>query len=135
MLLLITFSNSFRSISDDTIIESNLGRKEKQNNTKMENGEASEEVNGRPRDAFGNISIVYDSSKTEGQKVIDQNFGILIKKTNVVIKFRVILSDHGEGMFNFKLIYPGEDTIDCDVKLKIFPSLAIKVWDNSKANK
>ena len=32
----------------------------------MENGEASEEVNGRARDAFGIISIIYDTSKTGG---------------------------------------------------------------------
>ena len=101
----------------------------------MANGEASEEVNGKPRDAFGSVSILYDSSTTGFQKVIDQHFGILIRRTNVVIKFRVVLSYKGEGMFNFTLIYPGEDTIDCDTKLRIFPSLTLKVWDKSKAKK
>ena len=101
----------------------------------MENGEASEEVNGRPRDAFGSISIVYDSSKTGGQNRIDKIFGILIRKTNIVIKFRVVLTYKGEGMFNITLLYPGEDTIDCDTILSIFPSLTLKVWDKSKAKK
>ena len=72
-----------------------------------------------------NITIWYDVKNFKKQFQIEKVFGILEKKTNIVVKFRFILSaslypgSDGVIKFQLKMIYLNEDPIDCHTSVTI----------------
>ena len=74
-------------------------------------------INGKPVDATANLVIQFDLK--ECTTPIEKVFGVMLKESNVVLKFNSILLDfpsNHEGDKKFQLIYLSEDPIDCKVK-------------------
>ena len=76
-------------------------------------------INGKPVDATANLIIHFDSYESTSTLPIEKVFGVMLKESNVVLKFNTIITKHhsarGEKR-KFQLIYLSEDPIDCKVK-------------------
>ena len=76
-------------------------------------------INGKPVDAMANLNMYFDMKefKTSVEKV----FGVLLKESNVVLKFNLIFSyipgNDTRSKYQIKLIYLSENPIDCKINI------------------
>jgi hypothetical protein len=77
-------------------------------------------INGKPVDATGKLKIHFDLKECKAP--IEKVFGVVLKASNVVLKFNSILlyrpstCDDTKVYYQFKLIYLSEDPIDCKIQ-------------------
>ena len=93
----------------------------------MENNESPKSINGKAIDAHGNILICYDVKDFGTPVKIEKTIGLIVKKSNIIVKFRLVLNAQSrrigqfreEGVkFEVKIIYLTEDLIDCNILVK-----------------
>ena len=81
-------------------------------------------INGKPVDALAKLAIHFDFK--EWKAPVEKVFGVVLKESNVVLKFNSILLDYpygnhetkrkGQRKIQYKLIYLSEDPIDCKIQ-------------------
>ena len=76
----------------------------------------------KPRvDALGEFTFWYDTTGFDWLAKIEETFGLLVKESNIVVKFKFILvakkleEDNPEVNFQVKIIYLSENPIDCEI--------------------
>ena len=90
-------------------------------------GSSEKRVNGKPITAHGELTLYF---APETSTNIDKVIGI-VKKDNTVLKFRIIIEGNcqrKDAALEMKLIYLGEEPIDCNLKVRT------KVGTYSKEN-
>ena len=77
-------------------------------------------INGKPVDALAQLAIHFDFK--EWKAPVEKVFGVVLKESNVVLKFNSTLLDYPSGnherqrKIQYKLIYLSEDPIDCKIQ-------------------
>ena len=78
-------------------------------------------INGKPVDALAKLSIHFNLKDCKAP--IEKMFGVVLKESNVALKFNSILYDkpspgnhEKERQIQYKLIYLSEDPIDCKIQ-------------------
>ena len=95
----------------------------------MANSEAQNELSGNPCDASGKITFFFDAYKAENQVKIEKIIGIFIRETNIVLKFRLVLTVQQCNTYALNIVYVSEEKIDCYIKIEI---KNLKVWINEE---
>ena len=80
------------------------------------------EIKGKPVDTIGHMVFQIDFDNVKSPFRIEKIFGLLDKKTNVVFKFKFVVSGDGPRKIKFKLIYVSEEPIKCKIKIESCPS-------------
>ena len=72
------------------------------------------EFNGKPIDAFAEVCLTLD---TRSKNNVEKVFGLRVKSTNAMLKFKLVVDAERSFFIPFKLQYLSEDLIDCQIKL------------------
>ena len=83
------------------------------------------EIKGKPVDAIGHMLFHINFDQFKSPFHIEKIFGLVDEKNDAIFKFKLVVSEYGSRRIKFKLIYVSEESIDCKIKVDIFP-LAIK---------
>ena len=88
-------------------------------------------INDKPVDAIGHIKFGFDFDIFKSEFYIEKVFGLIVKGTNLVLRFKLVAKDNDEGI-KFKLIYISDEKIDCkfeEVNLRIQQQITLDIGD------
>ena len=68
-------------------------------------------INDKPVDAIGHMFINFDHFKPPFN--FEKVFGLMVKETNLVLKFKLVVKNADHKSIKFKLIYLSEERIEC----------------------
>ena len=72
-------------------------------------------INDKPVDAIGHMFIYFDCDHFKPLFHIEKVFGLMVKETNLVLKFKLVVAEKNadQKSIKFKLIYLSEERIEC----------------------
>ena len=70
-------------------------------------------INDKPVDAIGHMYFALDLDHFKPPFLIEKAFCLMVKETNLVLKFKLVVKDAEQKSIKFKLIYLSEERIDC----------------------
>ena len=76
------------------------------------------QINDRPVDAIGHMVFQFDFDHLVSPFQIEKVFGLMVKKANQVLKFKLILKETDQEIIKLKLIYLNEESIECKIEEK-----------------
>ena len=79
-------------------------------------------IKGKSVDAIGQLIFYIDFQQLKSPFRIEKIFGLVNMKTNVVFKFKLVVTEDGPENMELKLTYVSEESIDCKIKIGNRPS-------------
>ena len=78
-------------------------------------------IKGKPVDAIGQMTFYIDFEQLRSPFRIEKIFGLINMKTNVVFKFKLVVTEDGPENMKLELTYVSEESIDCKIKIGNHP--------------
>ena len=88
---------------------------------KMSATEELSKIKGKSVDAIGHLTFYIDFEQLRSPFRIEKIFGLINMKTNVVFKFKLVVTEDRPENMKLELTYVSEESIDCKIKIGNHP--------------